>query len=156
MNVLTFFNEGLNKVFQRAFEYAPPQGQESCKIHVSRNCTASSAHYQMTHGCCCEDWGSMMLVFQAHKITPVLLCHRYVDACAVGSDKVSSEKLHFCFLRNNMKTNKQTYENQFLWPLQHIENINTIIIQINWLEILTITKFDAYEVRTKTLWNSKV
>ena len=55
MNVLTRFNDGFNKVFQRAFEYAPPQGQESCKIHVSRNCIASSAHYQTTHGCCCED-----------------------------------------------------------------------------------------------------
>ena len=34
MKVLTRFNDGFNKVFQRAFEYAPLQEQESCKIHV--------------------------------------------------------------------------------------------------------------------------
>ena len=55
MKVLTRFSEGLNKVFQGPFGYAPPQGQESCKIDLSRNCTASSEHYEMTHGCCCED-----------------------------------------------------------------------------------------------------
>ena len=42
MKVLTRFNEGLNKVFQVPFEYAPPQGQESCKTDLSRNCTVNS------------------------------------------------------------------------------------------------------------------
>ena len=74
---------------------APPQGQESCRIDLSRHCTGSSEHHQMARGCCCEDWGSMMFVFQAVEITPALLCHRYIDACAVVSDKMFSYKLHF-------------------------------------------------------------
>ena len=45
MKVLTRFSEGLNKVFQGSFGYAPPLGQESCKIDLSRNCIASRAHY---------------------------------------------------------------------------------------------------------------
>ena len=80
---------GSYKVFQQAFEYAPPQGQELCKIRVSRHCIASSAHCQTKHGCCCEDSGSLMLVFRALKITPVLLCHCYVHACAACLDKMS-------------------------------------------------------------------
>ena len=54
----------------------------------------------------------MMLVFQAVEITPALLCHRYIDACAVVSDKMFSYKLHFLLPGNCERESESESESE--------------------------------------------